>query len=162
MTLSQRLRQFAEASREPSSEDAALAAEILSAPLFALWEAQHPRDRVHSAATARWLIERGHEERDLLAAALLHDIGKGPQRRRDRVGWVALGWIRAAGRVANVESRFEFRRALHRTREHSREGAKLLRAAGAGERIAELTLRHHESGPNDPVLALLQRADAAS
>jgi putative nucleotidyltransferase with HDIG domain len=162
MTFGQRLRQFADASRAPSPEDSALAAELLAAPLFALWEAQHPRDRVHSAATARWLVSKGHKERDLLAAALLHDIGKGEQRRRDRVAWVALGWLGVEGRAASERSRFELRRALHRTREHSREGASLLRAAGAHERVVELTLRHHESGLNDPVLALLQRADAAS
>jgi hypothetical protein len=156
------VRQFARAGRLPSDADRALACELLAGPLRELFFAQHPRDVVHGAETARWLMTRGERDPDLLTAALVHDIGKGAQRRLDRTAWVALGWLRLERVAASTTSRFELRRALARTRDHSETGAALLTAAGANGRVVELTLHHHDARPADPVLALLQRADAAS
>jgi hypothetical protein len=155
--IGQRIRQFVEAGRLPADDDLALARELLPAPLLDLFLSQHPRDIVHGASTARWLIARGEEDPDLLVAAMVHDVGKGHQRRADRAAYVALE--RAA---ASPGSRFELRRAMARTRDHSHSGAALLEAAGARPRVVELTLRHHDPRPADPVIALLQRADAAS
>lgn len=160
--MRQRLRQFFEAGRQPTEGDWALARSYLSPPLFELFAAQHPRDVVHGAATARWLLDRGHDDADLLTAALAHDIGKGPQRRLDRVAFVAAGALGVAGLAADTGSRFELRRALERTRTHSETGAGLLEQAGASPRAVALTRAHHAARPDDPVLALLQRADAAS
>jgi hypothetical protein len=157
-----RVRQFRDASALPTQSDFGLAGEWLPPELFALFDGQHPRDIVHSAATARWLLTRGHDDPDLIGAALLHDVGKGPQRRFDRVAWVVLSAAGVARAVAAPESRLEFRRALHRTREHSAVGARMLASAGASPRLVELTLFHHESRADDPVLALLQQADSAS
>lgn len=157
-----RTRQFAGAGREPSDADFALAREQLPPALFALFARQHPRDIVHAAATARWLLTRGYSQPDLVLAALLHDVGKGEQRRIDRVVYVLADAVGAAGRVASPTSRFALRRAVARTREHSRSGANQLAAAGAPVRAVELTLNHHGPSGHDTMLALLQQADAES
>ena len=158
--MRERLRQFRGASRSPSSDDLGLASAQLTGLLFALFAAQHPRDVVHGAETARWLLDRSHEDPDLIAAALLHDVGKGEQRRADRVAHVLLTAGRANGLAANAYSRLEMRRALARSRDHSALGAAMLRSAGASPRVIELTQTHHDAVGGDHMLALLQQADA--
>ncbi len=161
----QRLRQFREASRSPSPEDDALADAHLSSALLALFRAQHPRDIAHSAATARWLIERRHNDPDpdLLAAALLHDIAKGEQRRGDRVAYVLAATFDPLPRILGSQSSaLAWRSALWRSHTHSERGAALLAQAGATPRTIELTRLHHAKGHRDGMLALLQEADAAS
>lgn len=160
--MHQRVRQFREASVRPSAADYALAQESLAPPLLALFKAQHERDIVHSARTARWLIDRGHGDAGLIAAALLHDVGKGQQRRRDRVAYVAAGWLRADSRLGAQASRFELRRAVERSRTHCETGAAMLVQANAPERVVDLVRRHHSTAAGDVMLALLQQADAAS
>ncbi len=127
---------------------------------------QHPRDIVHAAECARWLQRRGISNVDLIAAALLHDIAKGAQRRWDRTAAVLAGALGLSEAAAHGDSRFELRRALQRTREHSREGARVLQAAGAPAAVVELTRLHHllTTTPEgrDGMLALLQEADAAT
>lgn len=157
-----RVRQVREASLLPSAAELALAREYLAGDLLALFAAQEPRDQRHSARTASWLLERGHDsDHDLLVAALLHDAGKGGQRTRDRVVHVITEWLPAPV-VAGEASRFQMRRALARSRAHSDLGAELLTAAGASPRVAELTRLHHRPAGRDAMLALLQRADAAT
>ena len=158
-----RIRQFAEAGRRPTSSDHALCRGYLDGPLLDLFLAQHPRDIVHGVATARWLLVRGHDDVILLQAALLHDIGKGDQRRLDRVAHVAATRLRLGAVAPQHESRLRIRRALARSRDHSELGAELLVAAGAEARLVELTRLHHSTALGaDPVLAFLQVADAAS
>lgn len=160
--MRQRIRQFLAAKVRPSDSDYALARGVLDDKLYALFCTQHPRDIVHSARTARWLLERGHDDSSLLIAALLHDVGKGPQRRRDRVAWVLAQSAGLSRRAPNAGSRWEMRRALERSASHSKTSAELMREAGAPERAVELTQSHHDASPTDPVLALLQQADAAN
>ncbi len=158
-----RVRQVREASLPPSAADLALAREYLAGDLLALFAAQEPRDQRHAAGTARWLIERGHDgDHDLLVAALLHDAGKGAQRTRDRIAHVVAGWVALGALAAAQASQFEMRRALARSRAHSELGADLLLAAAAPPRAIELTRRHHRPAGRDAMLALLQRADAAT
>ena len=159
----ERVRQFREASLPPDANDLALARGCLDGELLALFAAQEPRDQRHSAGTARWLLERGHGgDRDLLVAALLHDAGKGRQRTRDRVAHVLAGWLRVGAAAAADGSRLEMRRAIARSRAHGEIGARLLAAAGASARAVELTRLHHRPAGDDAMLALLQRADAAT
>ncbi|MDZ7726717.1 MAG: HD domain-containing protein [Dehalococcoidia bacterium] len=161
--LRQRVRQFREAGAVPSPDDFRLARELLEdEALFALFARQEPRDVVHAVNTARWLLARGHEDAELVQAALLHDIGKGRQRTRDRVGWVVAETLGAGGWLADERSPLELRRAFARTRDHSDAGADWLVAAGADVRVVELTRLHHGSPGGDAMLALLQAADAAS
>lgn len=160
--IADRLRQFRQAGCSPCDDDFAVARAWLDSSLLPLFERQHPRDIVHSANTARWLLNRGQSDPDLIVAALLHDVGKGPQRRLDRTLYVLASHAGLARALASPASRFELRRAVSRSVNHSRAGADELQLAGASSRVAELAARHHEAAGNDPVLALLQQADAAS
>ncbi|MBI2765077.1 MAG: HDIG domain-containing protein [Chloroflexi bacterium] len=157
-----RLRQVLNHGRTATEADYGLAREHLPPRFFTLFEAQTPRDIVHAAGTARWLLARGYTDADLIAAALLHDIGKGDQRLRDRVAFVVFSRLGVATRLADPDSRLRGRRAVARSRDHSRAGADVLRRNGASERLVDLTARHHADPREDVVLALLQQADAAN
>jgi putative nucleotidyltransferase with HDIG domain len=157
-----RIRQFREANRPPAAEDFALARQFLEDTLLRMFEAQHPRDIRHGAATARWLLDRGHDDHGLILAALLHDIGKGEQRPMDRVIYVLASASWTAGLLARTDSKVTLRRAVHRSLHHSEMGAEMLAAAGAPPPVSELTRLHHVPTAGTGVLALLQQADAAS
>lgn len=160
--MRQRVRQFFGTSRQPTEADIALATKLLSPELLTLCLAQHPRDIVHAVGTARYLLARGVADGDLVAAALLHDVGKGQQRRWDRVAYVVADWARLDGAASSKSSRLEIRRAMARSRSHSETGARALQAAGAPPRVVALTRLHHAQPNGDAMLAALQEADAAS
>lgn len=160
--IRQRIRQFLGAGVRPGAAERALAETHLPPALRSLFFDQHPRDVVHAAATATWLLARGHNDAELIQAALLHDVGKGWQRRLDRVAYVLAGRAGLAAAVADPGSRFELRRAVARSASHSEVGAARLQAAGAPTRVVELVRRHHSPSGSDAVLALLQQADEAS
>lgn len=157
-----RIRQFAHAGRRPSPDDLALARAWLALPLLDLFLAQHPRDVVHGASTARLLLEGGHGAPDLVVAGFVHDVGKGSQRRLDRVAYVLAAWAGLERRLAADHSRFALRRAVFRSLHHSERGAAMLEAAGATARVVDLTRRHHDLAGPDAMLVLLQRADNLS
>ena len=54
----------------------ARAARYLTPDLFALYRRMRRAERQHSLRVMDALIEGGHSDPDLLAAALLHDVGK--------------------------------------------------------------------------------------
>ena len=160
--IAERIRQFREHSRQPGEAEARLAARFLSEAPLAAFLGQEPRDVLHSANTARWLLDRGHADADLIQAALLHDIGKGAQRRRDRVAHVVSGALRVSRALAADGSRFEIRRALARTASHSGTGAERLATMGVAPRVVELVRNHHGKANGDAMLELLQQADSAT
>lgn len=68
-----------------------LAFEILPASAQRLFAEMPVADRRHGLDVARHLLQRGHDDRELLAAALLHDAAKGHRMRLwHRVGGVLL------------------------------------------------------------------------
>lgn len=111
----------------------------------ALFTAMEPRDRRHSVDLMHRLGAGASAE--LLAAALLHDVGKGRLCVWDRVAFVLLG---ALGR--GVRERLEaqrgghFSRALWRLEHHARLGAALLEGIGTHPRVVSLVARHTDAG----------------
>jgi putative nucleotidyltransferase with HDIG domain len=160
--IGERIRQFREHHLAPGEAERRLAGHYLASPLTGAFFAQEPRDVLHSANTARWLLDRGHDDATLIQAALLHDIGKGAQRRRDRVVHVLLSAAHASHLAASGNSRFEVRRALARTATHAAAGAEQLALLGVEPRVVELVRRHHDPANGDAMLELLQLADAAT
>ena len=160
--IRQRTRQFFGHDVAPGPADEKLAGHYLEAPLLELFLGQESRDVVHAANTARWLLDRGHDDRELIRAALLHDIGKGEQRRRDRVAHVIAAATGIGGVVADPQSTIEMRRAVARSRLHAATGAEILQDYGVAPRLVELVKNHHSDPGRDAMLKLLQEADSAT
>jgi hypothetical protein len=146
--------------------DAGLQAEafrLLSEPERRLFERMTPRDRQHSLNVYRRLRQQGHNDTDLLAAGLLHDIGKGRIALWHRVAFVLLEtWAPGLLRRLAVPGQGRgWRQALYRCLHHQELGAELAREAGSAERVVTLI------GSDGHVvaegrLAALQAADDAA
>ena len=151
-------------------DDARAVAALLTPAELQLFLAQRPRDRRHAVLTMRHLeriaaTEDATPSRDLRAAALLHDVGKGPLRVEDRVLFVLLESISLSllDRLAD-ERASHWRRALWRLRHHAALGAARLTAAGSAPRVVELTATHHlpATPEGDRELAWLLAADESA
>ncbi len=78
-TVRYRVEQFLRALIAPhtvSEQRIKRAARILSPEARALFVQQTPQDQRHALSVYETLLKRGHSNRDLLGAALLHDVGK--------------------------------------------------------------------------------------
>jgi len=127
----------------PQVIDLALVDRCLPPEAGELFRVMPRYDQRHALEVLRTLQAHGYDDRDLLAAALLHDAAKsaGPRAR-----------VRLWHRVAFV------------LRHHPELSARLALEAGCSPRTAEL-IRHHEGQPDecdDPLLAALRAADEAN
>jgi hypothetical protein len=128
---------------------------------LSLFESMHRADQRHGLDVAAHLRAAGHDDADLLLAALLHDCAKGRSvHLMHRVAW-SLG-ERYGDDVLAMSARLPgFQSAFARLAEHAEASARLARAAGCSERAAELI--RHQDAPTDPVAGgALQLADEAS
>ncbi|WP_342663277.1 HD domain-containing protein [Deinococcus peraridilitoris] len=118
----------------------------------AVYLAMDPRDREHAVrVTQRVWRHCPDAPAELLAGALLHDCGK--SARRYRV------WERVlAGLVPQRYSACLPWEPLQIRAWHPQLGARMLRAAGGRERVAQLVERHHTPG-GDAHAAVLHRYD---
>lgn len=151
-------------------EEARTIVSLLSDAELQLFLAMRPRDRRHAAETMRYAAEiaasHGAEpSRDLLVAALLHDVGKGQLRIEDRVLYVVLRALSVdlVDRLATTEGG-RWRLALWRLRHHASVGAAQLETIGSAPRVVALTAIHHDAPPaeDDLELTWLLAADEAA
>jgi hypothetical protein len=77
-----------------AARDRALAEAMLTPAQLAAFQLMSPTDQRHAARVARYLLDAGLRDPDLLVAALLHDVGK--------VDPAALGRVRLSHRVTKV------------------------------------------------------------
>lgn len=135
---------------------------VLPPALAALFRTMDPAARRHHLAVYRRLRARGCDNAEVLAAALLHDIGKGRVSPLDRTAYVLasrLGpafvrWVAGDGRRGW--------RALYRLAHHPALGAALVEAAGGSARLVWLIAHHQRRDLDDRDLQLLREADEAS
>jgi putative nucleotidyltransferase with HDIG domain len=127
-------------------------------------------DQLHSLKVLDLLVESGETDSDLLAAALLHDVGK----TRYSLGlwervFVVLAHVLAPAWAASAadEQRSGFRRALAIGKCHAEWGADMIRDTGASLRLVDL-IRRHQDPPAEPtneterLLLRLQQVDNVS
>jgi putative nucleotidyltransferase with HDIG domain len=137
---------------------------LLTPAEFDLFRRAEPRDRRHSVDLLHLLCREGvggaAPSSEMLVAALLHDVGKGPLRTSDRVLFVVLQAALPAvlDRVAKSDAGHR-RAALWRLRHHATLSADRLREAGSAERVIEIVAAHTGAPSVDPEIAAFIRAD---
>ena len=144
-------------------EESALVRRILPERAVALFESMPVADRRHGLDVAAKLLDAGHDDPDLLAAALLHDAAKGHRMRLwHRVSGVLLERLapRLLRRLARDDAgswRHPFDLYLH----HGPISAALAGEAGCGPRAGAF-IRGAVSEADLPLLLALTKADDSS
>jgi len=150
-----------------SEEEVEQGISILTPEAQALFRRQATQDRHHALAVYHALRQTGHTNLQLLAAALLHDVGKAAAR--------LPAWQRAAivllerfaphllARLSRGEPR-GWRRPLVIYAQHAEVGARWAQEAGCAPLTVALIRRHHDRLAScqigeDQLLAALQAAD---
>jgi hypothetical protein len=122
---------------------------------MAVCDQRHCLDVLHTCQ------EAGHQDRALLQAALLHDAGKAGARltiwhrvavvlmQRYTPGWLARWAADGRGWKAPLAAHVR----------HPEEGARRAAEVGCTAETVTLIRRHHDPGPVDGQLAVLQWAD---
>lgn len=169
-----RVRQFWHAlTARPDVDQLDFAAQILMPPLFELFQTMQFSEQAHAVKVGLLLKEQGYQELDLLAAALLHDVGKAryPLRLWERV-WIVLGQRFAPGFVSHLMREAvdggktgAFHRAFLIAEQHPAWGAEIAAQCGASPLVVTLIRRHQDQKlddlPEDTIrlLSALQAAD---
>jgi hypothetical protein len=141
-----------------SAEDHMEIAHALPPTAISLFQTMSPADQQHSLRVYRGLQARGCTEKDLLAAALLHDVGKG----QGRVPFwtrpiIVIGKHCAPRLLARLVEYPDvppggWRRSLSYAWYHADVGADLAAAAGLSERAVLYIRTHHQ--PHGPAAEL--------
>jgi HD domain len=144
--------------RVTTEERRALAAWTTPAEL-ALFDGMHVADRRHGLDVVAYLRRAGVSDRDVLAAGLLHDCGKGDTGWPPRVAW-SLGekfgpWVHAtASRIPGWGG------AMTRLRDHAELSAAAVEAIGLPPFAVALV--REQDAPSDPQFGrLFHAADEA-
>jgi hypothetical protein len=162
---------------EAEEADDGTVAGTLPAGAVTLFRAMPRYDRRHALRVVRTLQARGRSEPDLVAAALLHDMGKcgpqaGPGQRASRVQlWhrvatvlVRATWPGLLERIGQNSRQGSWRYPFYVQLHHATIGALLAEQAGCSPRTVDLIRRHEDAAAvaGDPLLAALQEADNQS
>ena len=165
-----RVRQFKQAVSAPALTEAELAEiqAILSEAEFDLFLRFDRGEQWHSYQVMHTLQDAGHNQPDLLQAALLHDVGKtrSPLTVWDRSLIVAVKKV-MPGKTAvwGQNNADDWKRPFVVKAQHPEWGAEMAEAAGSSEMVVSLIRRHQDDLPEtdgveeDKLLRLLQWAD---
>ena len=135
----------------------------LPEPAWPLFAAMPTPDRRHALDVAARLMASGPPDPDLMAAALLHDVAKGPRLRLwHRVAGVLLQATapRGLARLAVADER-SWRYPFHVFMHHAELSAGAALRAGCSPRVAAF-IRGASPASDAPLAAALRRADEAS
>jgi hypothetical protein len=169
MGLLYRIQQFFRTLRaRPETLEPARVLEILDPPLSELFFRMSPSDQAHSLRVLSALQREGRTDVDLLAAALLHDVGKSvhPPSVFDRIVIVLANQIipRRVVQWGGAEPQ-GWRRPFAIATQHAHWGAELVAQHSASPLLVELIRRHQDplpatpSTPVDLLLVELRRVD---
>ena len=146
---------------DPSEE--ALVERVLPPSAHMLFGEMPVADRRHGLDVAHRLLASGQDDRDLLAAALLHDAGKGHRLRLwHRVSGVLLEAVSpgALRRLASPDPR-SWRYPFHIYLHHEAISAQMAVSAGCEPRTGSF-IRGQPRETDAPLHAALKAADDAS
>jgi len=143
-----RIRQFWSAlTAAPRSEDLFEASKTLSPALMRLFEQMHPGEQAHSLTVYRRLRDQGETNPDLLAAALLHDVGKSLYRLQigERVAIVLVkALLPGCAKSWGQGEPSGWKKPFVVAEKHAEWGAQMVAQAGASPATVELIRRHQE------------------
>jgi hypothetical protein len=151
-----------------SAQELQEVAEQLPGDARTLFASMSPADQRHSLRVYRGLRARGCSDRDMLTAALLHDVGKADGRVPFWTRPAIVLGKRCAPRLLSRLTAYPvedarlpgWRRALSYAWWHAEVGADLAAGAGLSERAVHYIRMHHR--PDSPELAELHLVDEAS
>lgn len=149
MRIPYRVRQFWLAlTAAPDAEDMDLARQLLSPAEMDLFLKLQPNEQAHSLKVFRCLYNQQPIDRDLLVAALLHDVGKSayPMRPWERA-WIVIAKALIPAKAAEwgqAELR-GWKRPFVIARQHPAWGAEMAARAGASPTVVNLIRRHQET-----------------
>jgi hypothetical protein len=146
-----------------TAEEMALAHRILPGAAASLFDRMPVADRRHAMDVVHRLLAAGHDDRDLLVAALLHDAAKGSRMRLwHRIAGVLLEALAPSLllRLASPDTR-SWRHPFHLYLHHAELSAGIARAAGCSERAAAF-IRGLPAEPDAHLGRALEAADDAS
>jgi len=145
------------------ADEIALAHRLLPAPAARLFDAMPVADRRHGLDVIGRLMAAGHDDRDLLAAGLLHDVAKGRRMRLwHRVTGVVLEAL-APGVLRRLasEDASSWRHPFHLYLHHAELSGEMVLASGCSERAAAF-IRGTAGGDDARLQRALTEADDAS
>ena len=140
-----------------AAADDRFAKRLLSAEEYTLYLRMDVRDRDHACTVTQTLLsDYPDASADLLRAALLHDVGKTKASYHPLSRIVAALYtpqsVPARPALTGVRGLWQMKR------HHGRYGAQMIRAAGGGERVAQIVARHHAPA-GDAEAARLKEVD---
>jgi hypothetical protein len=148
--------------RPLDASDHAIVTATLPPAAWQVFYAMSCNDQRHSVSVYRKLLAQGCDDAELLAAALLHDSGKGSGRVRL---WVRPPFVllrRFAPGILRWLSRDNaawWRRPFFYAWHHAGIGADLASAAGLSDRTVLLIRTHHDSaGPASQLHAVDEKS----
>ena len=151
--------------------DLSLCDQHLPPTLAELFRRMSPADQLHGIRVLQDLIKLGEQDPDLLAAGLLHDVGKSrvPLRLWERVSIVL-----ATALIPDLVKRWgqgkpeAWRRSFVVATQHSSWGAEMVEEAGGTPTLVTLIRHHQHPIPpgsqriTDQLLHRLQQVDGAN
>lgn len=153
---------------KPSPELLQQTQRLLPPALFELFCAMPLSEQAHALEVYQRLCRNGSTDKELLTAALLHDVGKKrhPLRIWERVLVVLVQHFAPdTAKSWGAGEMYGLKRSLVVAAKHPAWGADMAAEYGASARVAELIRRHHEEihqvekSATEQLLALLQAAD---
>jgi hypothetical protein len=145
-----------------SESERTAARNTLGDHLYPLFASMHPADQRHCLDVFETLLADGHTGDELLAAALLHDCGKGAIAGARIHVWHRISYVALAPAPPLLRAACRMNPGLAALRDHGERTVALVREYGAPPAVIELVEQTEGFRPLDDRGRALKRADDAT